>query len=122
TLRPLLERVDAVAVGPGLSRDPDAGGLARRLVADVTRPLVIDADGLVALAQDVEPLGAAAGPRVLTPHLGELSRLTGVAPERLECERIDAAPSWAARWKSVLVVKGAPTVTASPDGRTLVNP
>jgi NAD(P)H-hydrate epimerase len=64
----------------------------------------------------------APAPRVLTPHLGEMSRLTGVAPAELEARRIDVAGEWARRWGCVLVLKGAPTVVAAADGRTCVNP
>ncbi len=60
--------------------------------------------------------------RVLTPHLGEMSRLTGVAPAELETRRMDACREWAMKWGCVLVLKGAPTVIAGPDGRATVNP
>ena len=121
-IAPLLARVDAAAVGPGLSRDDGATALARRLVVEAPCPLVIDADALNALAGATELLAQAAGSRVLTPHLGEMARLTGLAPATLEATRIDAAGEWAQRWKVVLVLKGAPTVIAAADGRTLVNP
>jgi NAD(P)H-hydrate epimerase len=116
-----IARADAVALGPGLSRDPGAAELARRIAAEATKPLVIDADALHALAGASER-PASAAPRVLTPHLGEMSRLTGLAPEALEATRIDAPREWSQRWNSVVVMKGAPTVTAAPDGRAVVNP
>ncbi|MGH7731198.1 MAG: NAD(P)H-hydrate dehydratase, partial [Candidatus Eiseniibacteriota bacterium] len=107
---------------PGLSRHREAAELARRVVAESERPLVIDADGLSAFEGLADALGRAQAPRVLTPHLGEMGRLTGVASETLEATRIDAAPEWARRWRSVVVLKGAPTVTASPEGAVTVNP
>lgn len=61
-------------------------------------------------------------PRVLTPHLGEMSRLTGESPAALEARRIDAAREWARRWGCVLVLKGAPTVVADAEGGACVNP
>jgi len=85
-------------------------------------PVVVDADGLIAFAGRTDLLAAHGGPLVLTPHLGELSRLTGVAAADLEARRIDAAREWAQRWRVVLLVKGAPTAVASPDGRVTVNP
>ncbi len=115
------EPADAVALGPGLSRSADAAGLAHVMVARLAKPLVLDADGLHAFAGDAAALWNSRFPRVLTPHLGELSRLTGERTASLEARRIDAAIEWAARWNAVLVMKGAPTVTAAPDGRAEVN-
>jgi NAD(P)H-hydrate epimerase len=116
-------RADAVALGTGLSRDPDAATLARRFFATCDRPLVLDADGLNAFAEHRAELDRPApAPRVLTPHLGEMERLTGVPAAELEARRIDAAREWAARWTCVLVLKGAPTVVGTPDGHASVNP
>jgi hydroxyethylthiazole kinase-like uncharacterized protein yjeF len=119
-------RADAVAVGPGLSRHPDAAALAAELLAKLECPVVLDADGLSAFAPPDRDLGAALAaapaPRILTPHLGEMARLTGTLPSALEARRIDAAREWAKRWGCVLVLKGAPTVVAAPDGRASVNP
>jgi hydroxyethylthiazole kinase-like uncharacterized protein yjeF len=126
--------VDVLVVGSGISRAPGAAELARRLVAGSPCPVVLDADGLTAFAGSTELLfpsrvdPAAAPPardrtaRVLTPHLGEMSRLTGIAPAELEARRLDACREWAMKWGCVLVLKGAPTVTAAPDGRATVNP
>ncbi len=135
---PILARAaaaDVLVVGSGLSREAEAAALARRLVADSPCPLVLDADGLNAFEGRSEPLhadraawsptapdGRVRVTRVLTPHLGEMSRLTGVAPAELEARRLDAAREWALRWGCVLVLKGAPTVVAGPDGRASVNP
>ena len=123
-LEPVLgraERADALAVGSGLGRTPEAAELARQLVARVAKPMVVDADGLNALVGLTETLARSGYPRVLTPHLGEASRLTGETPERLEGRRLDAAREWAGKLGAVLVLKGAPTVTASPAGLATVN-
>lgn len=124
-LEPLLARAaaaDVLALGPGLSRHREVAELARRVVAESDRPLVLDADGLVAFEGRTEALPLAPAARVLTPHLGEMQRLTGVDAGALDARRIDAAREWAQRWRSVVVLKGAPTVTASPDGDATVNP
>jgi hydroxyethylthiazole kinase-like uncharacterized protein yjeF len=126
---------DAMVVGPGLSRDAGAAELARRLVAESPCPVLLDADGLNAFEQHAGLLSAARAPyspnapqgkarvaRVLTPHLGEMSRLTGIAPADLEARRLDACREWAMKWGCVLVLKGAPTVIADPAGRATVNP
>jgi NAD(P)H-hydrate epimerase len=121
----LLERargVTAMAVGPGLGRDAETGDAVMALLEGTEIPRVIDADGLNALAAATswkKKVGAAA---VLTPHLGEMSRLTGASTADLEADRIESAVRWAREWGVVLVMKGAPTVTASPDGRVTVNP
>ena len=120
------ERADAVALGGGLGRRASASALARELTTRLPKPLVLDADALWALspAEDrlVPALRLATAPRVLTPHLGEMARLTGQDAAGLEARRIDAARGWAQRWGAVVVMKGAPTVVAAPDGRASVNP
>lgn len=120
------ERADAVALGGGLSTRPHAAALARELAARLARPLVLDADALTALAPAadllVPALKLAPAPRVLTPHLGEMARLTGLPTAELEARRIDAARGWAQRWGATLLLKGSPTVVAAPDGRVSVNP
>ena len=118
----MFEHVDAVAIGPGLSRDPTTMTLARRVVAECPRTVVVDADALTAVAEEPALLARARGPRVLTPHLGEMARLTGVSTAELEATRIDAARPHAEAWRAIVVLKGAPTVVAGPDGRTLVSP
>ncbi len=121
-VRAALDAVDAAVLGSGLSRHAGAGALALALAGEPGPPLVIDADALNALAAAAaaaSPAGAA--PRVLTPHLGEMARLTGLDAATLEATRIDAARTWARAWDAVLVLKGAPTVTAAPDGRATVN-
>jgi len=124
-LEPLLARAagaDVVAIGSGLSRHREAAEVARRVVAESPRPVVLDADGLNAFEGHADALARAPSPRVLTPHLGEMERLTGLPAAEIEAGRIDLAREWAQRWRSVIVLKGAPTVTASPDGRATVNP
>jgi NAD(P)H-hydrate epimerase len=120
------ERADAVVLGPGLSRRPGSIAFAHELLARLDQPLVLDADGLSAISPpDGDPaklLQDSPGPRILTPHLGEMSRLTGVRPSDLEAHRIDAAREWAQKWRCIVILKGAPTVVAAPDGRTSVNP
>ena len=119
------ERADAVTLGGGLGRGASTSALVRELATRLPRPLVLDADALWALspAEDrlVPALRLATAPRVLTPHLGEMARLTGQDAGPLEARRIDAARGWAQRWGAVVVMKGAPTVVAAPDGRASVN-
>jgi NAD(P)H-hydrate epimerase len=116
-------RYRALAIGPGLGRTPETAAAVRRIVAEAPVPLVIDADALHALADDLAPLrvrrAADLPGAVLTPHAGEYGRLAG-AP--LGPDRIDAARALATRTDSVVVLKGPGTVIAEPGGATVVNP
>ncbi len=118
----LAEEAHATLVGPGLSRAPCAAELARRFLEACGTPVVVDADALNAFEDGPEALGRVKGAAILTPHLGEMSRLTATAPAELERRRLDEAREWAARWGCVVLLKGAPTVVAAPDGRASVNP
>ncbi|MCC7144797.1 MAG: NAD(P)H-hydrate dehydratase [Candidatus Eisenbacteria bacterium] len=122
---------DALAVGPGLGRTPEAERLVLKLLGKWRAPMVIDADGLNALAawgpdswvpraREVRA-GGEPGGLVLTPHLGEMSRLSGLAVEHLREDPIGQARAWAGRWGVTLLLKGAPTVIAGPDGQVTVN-
>lgn len=118
-------RADAVAIGPGLSRHRYALELVRDLLPRINTPVVIDADALFALSPASQWLSAArlgtTAPRILTPHVLEMERLTGIPSEQIEAQRIDVAAHWAQQWNCVVVLKGAPTVIASPTGETQVN-
>jgi NAD(P)H-hydrate epimerase len=116
-----LER-DAVALGPGLGLDAETTEVARAMARDLTRPMAIDADALTALAGHPGLLRAAPAPRCLTPHPGEMARLMGVATADVQQDRIGAARDFATRELVHLVLKGATSVIASPDGRIVLNP
>jgi NAD(P)H-hydrate epimerase len=110
----------ALVIGPGLGRQPSTLRRARQFIGALRLPAVVDADGLTALAEvDRWWIGVKA-PAVLTPHPGEFARLLRVAPsERTpddDDERSEAAQLAAARWGQVVVLKGAHTVIASPEG------
>lgn len=121
----LAERASVVAIGPGLSnQDESTRSFVRALVEKRTTPIVIDADGLNALAPWPENLrGSAALPIIITPHQGEMLRLMGKvdAPEAL-ADRVRAARDFAAAHGLILVLKGTRTITASRDGRVFINP
>jgi NAD(P)H-hydrate epimerase len=120
----LLEKsawADAVVLGPGMSRSAETDGVILRMIQDVGRPLVLDADGLTALASSPAVVRRRRAPLVLTPHAGELARLVRGESAVLETHRIDAARDAARSLKSVLVLKGAPTLTARADGTAVVN-
>lgn len=113
---------DVVALGPGLGADPDTVALVRRLVESIDRPLVLDADGLNAVAGALDGLRTRDAPLVLTPHPGEAGRLLGCSASDVNSDRLGAARRLAERTSGVVILKGARTVIASPDGRALITP
>lgn len=117
----LCEQKRAAAIGPGIGTDPSTQTLVRRFVPASPCPLVIDADGLNCLASDIGVLRRAKVPIILTPHPGEMSRLSGLSTAEIQLDRISAARSFATEHGVFLLLKGAGTVIASPDGRVAVN-
>jgi hydroxyethylthiazole kinase-like uncharacterized protein yjeF len=112
---------DALVVGPGLGRQPATLRRARSFITELRQPAVIDADGLVSLAEVQRWWQSIRAPLVLTPHPGEFSRLMRM-PEGLaddDAQRAEAAAEAAGRWGQVVVLKGAHTVIASPTGDLL---
>jgi NAD(P)H-hydrate epimerase len=110
-----------LALGPGIGTHPETRKLVGRLVHDLGCPMVIDADGVNNLAGHTDSLAGAAGPRILTPHPGEMARLVGVSTSAVQARRLDLARETAARLGVTLVLKGAQTVVAVPDGRASLN-
>jgi len=121
-IRELAATMDAVALGPGLSLHPEAQALARALVAELPRPMVVDADALSGLAGHLDILAGAPGPRVLTPHPGEMARMLGVTIAEIQSDRIEITRAFAVKHRVWLVLKGARSVVAAPDGRVWINP
>lgn len=117
-----LEGKDALAIGPGLSTHPETGDLVRVLLTRVRRPVVLDADGLNALAGAPEILKQMPSPCILTPHPGEMGGLMGTGAAAVQGDRLGVAREFALRWGVYVVLKGAHTVLAMPDGRLRINP
>ncbi|WP_457756361.1 NAD(P)H-hydrate dehydratase [Thermodesulfatator indicus] len=111
----------AVAIGPGFGIHRETFELVHRLVAHLDIPAVIDADAITALAGEVFHLRRAQAPRILTPHPGELARLLDISKEKIQENRLEIARLAAKETESIVVLKGAATVVASPDGREAVN-
>ncbi|MBM4358657.1 MAG: NAD(P)H-hydrate dehydratase [Deltaproteobacteria bacterium] len=112
-----LERRAAVCVGPGLGLDSAAREVTERIVLGYRGPAVVDADALTHFAGRPTALAGAPGPRVLTPHAGELARLLGEPVSELERDRFGAARRAAKATGAVVVFKGPHTLVAHPDGR-----
>ncbi len=114
-----LANLDALAIGPGLGRDPSTRELVRALLGKSQVPMVVDADGLNLVA----PAGEATFPAhcVITPHPGEMARLLDTSVDAVEADRLQFALESSQRFGCVVVLKGPATVIASPDGRAAIN-
>jgi NAD(P)H-hydrate epimerase len=124
-LKMILDGKNALIVGPGIGVSDDTRRLIEWLISDASereRPMLIDADGLNALAAiGCEALRHARGPVVLTPHPGEAARLLGVTTAAINDDRVSAARRLADRTGACVLIKGARSVIASPDGDICVN-
>jgi NAD(P)H-hydrate epimerase len=114
-------RFDVIALGPGLARGDGPRGFVHELVGRWEGPMVIDADGLNALAGEEALLRHSPGPRILTPHMGEMVRLTGVDRVEIEKDRVSFVREWSERLGSVLLLKGNPTLVADTEGIVSIN-
>lgn len=117
----LAETMDVVALGPGMSTDPAATGFVTDLVPRLTRPTVIDADGLNAMVGNLDILKDCKAGLVLTPHPGEMARLMGMEVEEVQGNRIEVAKEFATKYKVTLVLKGACSLVAGSQGELFVN-
>jgi ADP-dependent NAD(P)H-hydrate dehydratase / NAD(P)H-hydrate epimerase len=118
----LAEGKSAVALGPGLGTHPDTQKLIQELLLSLGLPIVLDADGINALAGQADLLARAAGPLILTPHPGELSRLLGVARDEVLRARIPLVQEVASRLNVTLVLKMAHTIVGTPAGTASIVP
>ncbi|MEO8167207.1 MAG: NAD(P)H-hydrate dehydratase, partial [bacterium] len=120
-LREKIEWADAVALGPGLGQNSETRSLVCKIVKETKCPLIIDADALGMIAGDIRLLTSRKGKTILTPHVGELKRLTKLKSEYIEMNRVEVARGQASGLNSVLVLKGSPTVTGTPEGQAYIN-
>ncbi|MDZ4800322.1 MAG: NAD(P)H-hydrate dehydratase, partial [Bryobacteraceae bacterium] len=121
-LERLTERRNVIAIGPGLGTSAAAVAMVREMVVRRSVPMVLDADALNALAGYDEWHAPEAGSRILTPHPGEMARLTGVSVAEVQADRLGVARRYASAHACTVVLKGHRTVVALPDGRAWVNP
>ena len=106
---------DAVLFGPGIGRRAGLVTLCRALLTGVEAPLILDADALYALSQDIDMLNRHRGPVILTPHTGEMARLLGLSASQVERDRIGCAERFAKAYHVCVILKGPFTVIALPD-------
>ena len=131
-IRERISAYSALAIGCGLGWSDGTTAFMERLLLSLSRhsresgnpvsPMVIDADGLNNLSQCPDWPAALQMPTVLTPHPGEMATLTGQPTGQVQANRLGAATQWAAKWRQTVLLKGAHSIVASPDGRRCVLP
>lgn len=117
----LLGATSVCAIGPGMSRYNEASAVLRWVLEHSGIPAVIDADGLNAISSDISVLQDRQIPLVLTPHPGEMARLTGLSMEEIQSDRLETARTFAQQWGVTIVLKGNRTVVAYPNGEVYLN-
>jgi hydroxyethylthiazole kinase-like uncharacterized protein yjeF len=117
----LIKGMTVLAVGPGISRNPETSEFVRSLVVKSKTPLVLDADGLNAFEGRASELNGKGRTLVITPHPGEMARLTGSTVAAVQRDRINVARTFAREHELIVVLKGHRTLIAQPDGTVWVN-
>lgn len=118
----LASRYRVLAVGPGMGRHPATAVVVRRILSELTNPVVADADALNLLGLGaVDEIGGRDAPVVMTPHPAEMGRMLGVEPSEVDAERLSVASEVASKWGCVVLLKGPRTVVCGPDGVPVVN-
>jgi NAD(P)H-hydrate epimerase len=115
------ENVDMVVMGPGLSLHPETQMLVRELSAEIKKPLLLDGDGITALAGEWTSIKRRKYPTILTPHMGEMTRITGQKMDALLANKIDVLQSTSHELNATIALKGAHTLIGYSDQRVFMN-
>jgi len=121
TLLELSEKVDMVVMGPGLSLEQEVQQLVRELAKEIHKPLLIDGDGITAVAQAPELIRKRKAETILTPHPGEMSRITNRTVSEADIHKIHLLQRTAKDLRAVIVLKGAHSLIGYPDERVFIN-
>lgn len=116
-----VEKWDSSVIGPGFGRDEDTVAFTLELFRRITKPAIVDADALYAVSTDVSVLKQCKAPLVITPHPGEMAALLGTSAAEVQSNRLETARAFANEHNVVVVLKGAGTVVAVPDGAAYIN-
>ena len=117
----LADKVDMVVLGPGLSLEEETLELVRTLAKDINKPLLVDGDGITALCRDLKIIKERKAETVLTPHLGEMARITNMTAPDVDLGKIDVLQRTARDLNAMIVLKGAHSLIGSPDERVFIN-
>lgn len=115
------QKMKMAIIGPGLSLDEETQELIRELSKEIEIPLLIDGDGISAIAKDTEIIAKRKNPTVLTPHSGEMARITGIDRIDIEKNRVDVLRKTTQELNAIIVLKGPHTLVGYPDGRIFIN-
>jgi ADP-dependent NAD(P)H-hydrate dehydratase / NAD(P)H-hydrate epimerase len=121
SLDALLEQKTVIAIGPGISRNSETAEFVRAVVARAGKSVVVDADGLNAFEGNADKLNGHGRTLVITPHPGEMARLTGLKIPEIQANRLEVARKFAREHELIVVLKGHRTLIAAPDGTVWVN-
>ena len=117
----VCEKMDMVVIGPGLSLNQETRELVKILVETVEKPVLIDGDGITAICENRSILKQRKGQTVITPHMGEMQRLTGCDMADLKTRKIEILEKTVETLNAVIVLKGAHSLIGCPDGRIFIN-
>lgn len=116
-----IGKATVVHYGSGITLTNDTHELSRRMLREIDKPLVLDAGALIGLKNDHQLFKKRKSHAIITPHSGEMAQLLGVNREAVEADRIGIARNFAEKNKTIVVLKGAPTVVAMPSGNVYIN-
>ncbi len=116
------EGVKIVVMGPGLSLNEETQKLVRELAREIKKPLLIDGDGITAISKDIEVFKERKTETILTPHSGEMARITKMTVKEIESNRVDILQKTSSELNSIIVLKGAHSLIGYPDQRVFINP
>jgi len=115
------DNVDIVIIGPGLSLNEETQELVRKLVTDINKPIIIDGDGITAIAKDIDIIKNRKETTILTPHLGEMSRITKMDVEKIKKDRIPILFDTSMELNAYIILKGAHTLISHPEKHIFIN-
>jgi NAD(P)H-hydrate epimerase len=115
------QMVDIVILGPGLSLVQETQELVQELAARINKPLLMDGDGITAIAEDLGKIKKRKAPTILTPHLGEMSRIAKVEISQINKNKVDVLQRTAQEFNAIIVLKGAHSLIGYPDGTVFIN-
>ncbi len=118
----LCENKKAVMIGPGIGTVKETQALILKLIGALNLPIILDADGLTALGSNLKCLSRVKGPLILTPHPGEMGRLTGLTSKQVLEDRIGMTRGFSQTHQVYLVLKGYRTLIGTPQGEIFINP
>jgi ADP-dependent NAD(P)H-hydrate dehydratase / NAD(P)H-hydrate epimerase len=121
SLLELIAKMDFVVIGPGLSLAEETQQLTRELVQKIEKPILLDGDGITALADNPEIIKLRKAPTILTPHLGEMSRITKLSAARIDENKVEIVQLTSRQLNAVIVLKGAHSLIGYPDGSVFIN-